>query len=120
MGMDRINSGLPFVKPQALDKFQIGKKEQANSGHSTGASASEGAATPTTDEAQISETAHQLMDLRAAVDVGRAALEGLPEVREDKLAEVRQRLEQGYYNSPLVQDKVSGILSGVLQKMDED
>ncbi|PID78670.1 hypothetical protein CSB20_14035, partial [bacterium DOLZORAL124_64_63] len=67
----------------------------------------------------ISDTAQKLVDLRAAVDTGRAALEALPDVREEKLAQARQRLQDGHYQSPEVQKKMSGILQGVLSKLDE-
>ncbi len=97
MSMNRVTGGLPYVQPNLLDKFQVDKKAKA----------------------EISDTAQKLVDLRAAVDTGRAALEALPDVREEKLAQARQRLQDGHYQSPEVQKKMSGILQGVLSKLDE-
>lgn len=60
------------------------------------------------DKAEISDRAHEILDLRAAVDAGRDVLLSIPEVREDRVAEVRARLAQGFYNSGEVRDKVAG------------
>lgn len=118
MAMDRIN-GSPLTNPSILDRFQVNgkdkedekKTQESNSGiHHSPAPA---------DTAEISDTAHQLMDLRATVDIGRLAIQNEPDVRQDRVAEAKIRLEQGYYNSPVVQDKVAGILNDVLTKMDK-
>ncbi len=127
MAMDRINSH-NLVRPGLVDKY---KGAQRSSG-SDKTSASDRAAldqqgldkgsarsSAPADSVQISDAARKLVDLRAAVDVGRAALEATPEVREDKVAEARKRLDQGYYNSPEVQDKVAGRLSQVVKGMED-
>jgi hypothetical protein len=119
MSMDKIN-GSPLMRPGLLDRFKVDNKDKEesekspgiNPGNSTSASAP-------ADRAEISDTAHQLMDLRAAVDVGRSSLEGIPDVREDKISQVKERLEQGYYNSQVVQDELAGTLAKVIGKMDE-
>ncbi|MCP4293675.1 MAG: hypothetical protein GY780_17750 [bacterium] len=116
--MDRIN-GPSLNQAGMLDRFKVDQKnkesvEKSHSDHSHST-----AATPPADRAEISDTAHQLMDLRAAVDVGRAAMDREPEVREDKIAQAKMRLEQGFYNSQEVQDIVNGALGKVLEKLDE-
>ena len=60
-----------------------------------------------------------MADLRAAVDTGRAALDALPDVRQDKLAEVRDRLDKGYYQSVEVIQTIAEKLGPVLEGMDE-
>ena len=108
------------MRPGRLDRFKVDNKEKEESEKSPGVSPGNStAASAPADRAEISETAHQLMDLRAAVDVGRTALEGIPDVREDKIAQVKKRLEQGYYNSQVVQDELTSTLANVLGKMDE-
>ncbi len=119
MGMDKI-IGSPLSQPGALDKFQgTGRSEKKET------SATEqglGGETPNVanqgDKAEISATAHRLMDLRQAVDTGRTAIAGLPELRENKLAEARERLASGYYQSDEVQEELAAKLDGVFRKMD--
>jgi len=118
MSMDKIN-GSPLMRPGLLDRFKVGNKEEKSTDASPSVSSGDRPATRPADKAEISDTAHQLMDLRAAVDVGRVALEAIPEVREDRVAEAKKRLEQGYYNSQVVQDKLAGNLAKVLGKIDE-
>lgn len=118
MSMDKIN-GSPLMRPGLMDRFKVDNKEKSGSEASSAVNTDDRTATKPADKADISDTAHQLMDLRAAVDTGRAALEGLPEVREDRVEEAKKRLEQGYYNSQVVQDKVASSLVKVLGKIDE-
>lgn len=119
MAMDKIN-GSPLLQSGMLDRFQGTKTEKSKGAEDTGASAPQGApAAPTTDKADISETAHKLMDLRQAVDVGRNSLEQLPEIRQERIDEVRQRMAEGYYQSPEVQSKVAEKLGSLFSAIDE-
>lgn len=118
MSMDKIN-GSPLMRPGLLDHFKVGNKEKDGSEATSEANTNNKPASKPADRAQISDTAHQLMDLRAAVDVGRAALEAIPEVREDRVALAKKRMEQGYYNSQVVQDELAGSLAQVIGKIDE-
>jgi Anti-sigma-28 factor, FlgM len=118
MAMEKIN-GSPLMRPGVLDRFQVGKKDKDDKAKSGGVNTSNVPDHVPADKAEISDTAHQLMDLRAAVDVGRAALESVADVREDKVAEAKKRVEQGYYNSQVVQDELAETLSKVLGNMDE-
>ncbi len=118
MGMDKIAGGSPFARPNILDKFQVGKKDKEEAGRTNDAGNSLSNSAPVADTAEISDTAQTLVDLRAAVDTGRAALASEPEVREEKLAQVRQRLQDGHYQTAEVQDELSGILTGVLGRLD--
>lgn len=118
MSMDKIN-GSPLMRSGLLDRFKVDNKDQDKAEKSSSANSSERSSTVPSDRAEISDTAHQLMDLRAAVDVGRASLENVPEVREDRVAEAKKRVEQGYYNSQVVQDKLAGTLAKVLGNLDD-
>ncbi len=118
MAMDKIN-GSPLTQPGILDRFQVNGKGKDESERTLGKNNGTHGGPAPSDTAEISDNAHQLMDLRAAVDVGRLAIQNAPDVREDKIAEARKRLEQGFYNSPVVQDQVAGVLGNVLTKMDE-
>lgn len=104
-----------------LDRFQAPKADK-DGGDSASLNKVDPSGSPGSapaDRVEISDTAHQLMDLRQAVDSGRMALGVLPEVREDKLEEVRAKLQQGFYQSVEVRDKVAGALGGVLRNLDQ-
>ncbi len=122
MAMDRIH-GSPLLRQGALDGF---RKAQQSDGRETpggpgpsGVPQEGGVARQAADQAVISPAGKQLVDLRQAVDTGRAALAALPDVREDRLNQVRQRLDQGFYQSTAVRDKVAERLAGVLSSLDE-
>lgn len=68
---------------------------------------------PVTDQAEISTDAHRLVDLRQAVDAGRAALDREVEVRADRIAQVKERLASGFYQSADVRDQVAGRISSL-------
>ncbi len=120
MGMEKVN-GSALIQPGMLDKFQgtgkSEKKDTASPGRGIGSETSPSASH--SDKAEISSTAHRLNDLRQVVDTGRVALTRLPDVREDKVIQARQRLESGFYRSQTVQDEVAEKLAGVFGKMDE-
>jgi len=61
------------------------------------------------DEVDISS------DARLAQTVNRAteAINDTPEVREDRVAEVQERLESGFYESDEVIEQVAGEITGV-------
>ncbi len=65
------------------------------------------------DQAEISADAHKLVDLKRAVDVGRAALDQPAEVRDDRIAMVKERLASGFYQSAEVRDQVAGRISSL-------
>ncbi|MEZ4388774.1 MAG: flagellar biosynthesis anti-sigma factor FlgM [Candidatus Krumholzibacteriia bacterium] len=65
------------------------------------------------DKAEISTRARDLLNLRAAVERGRAALVEAPEVRTGKVAQARERLASGFYNSAEVRDQVAGKLASM-------
>ena len=119
MSMNRVTGGSPYVQPNLLDKFQTDKKDKEGRTDPAASSVANSASNPVADRAEISDTAQKLVDLRAAVDTGRAALEDLPDIREEKMAQVRQRLQDGHYASVEVKEKLSEILQGVLNTMDE-
>ncbi len=118
MSMDKIN-GSPLMRSGLLDRFKVDNKEKEGSEKASSLNTDDRPSVIPADRAEISDTAHQLMDLRAAVDVGRSTLESLPDVREDKVAEAKKRMEQGYYNSQVVKDELAGALAKVFGKMDE-
>jgi hypothetical protein len=117
MAMDRIN-GSPLLRQNQIDRFQGSERPRGDSGagEAAGAPPASGAEI---DRAEISDTARKLVDLRQAVMVGRSALGGLPDVREDRVAQVRERLAMGYYQSAEVTSKVAEKVAGVVGAMGE-
>jgi len=120
MAMDKIN-GSPLGRPGGLEKFLgTARNEKDNKAETarTEPSASQVSSKPA-DTMEISDAARRLVDLRHAVDTGRKALAALPDVRQDRVAEAKKRLQQGFYNSPAVKDRIAEQLGSVFAKMDE-
>lgn len=120
MAMDRIN-GSPLLRQSVLDSNRqsdrVGKDGQPAD---VLADLAPAASKPVSgDTAEISATAHRLMELRQAVDRGRVALSGLPDIREDKVAAARERLKSDYYQSRAVRDQVAEGVASVLQGLEE-
>ena len=120
MAMDKIN-GAPILRQGALessrhsDGLDAAKKKAAEAAED----ALGGPAANFGDTAQISDAAHRMMDLRRAVDVGRAAFSALPAMREEKLAQARERLKSGFYDSNEVREKIAANVDRVFQGLEE-
>jgi len=121
MSMNKIN-GSDLVRQNMLEKFQGTTRSEKDKAEGSAQEESTAAARPTIpgDKAEISETAQKLMELRQAIHAGRSALVNEPDIREDKVAEVKQRLDQGFYNSVEVRDEVAEKLRQVFEGMPED
>lgn len=59
------------------------------------------------DRSDISSGAHSLNETNAQSDTIAASLSSLPDIRNDKIAEVRSKIENGYYNSDEFLDKLA-------------
>ena len=124
MVMDRIG-GLSHMGKAFLDKFQGSDRTDSTRGKpdpenaTPVASAGDAKRSAPLDKAEISPKAHQLNDLRNAVDSGREALDGVPEVRQDRMAEVRARLNRGFYNSVDVRAQVAEKLNDVARNLED-
>lgn len=117
MAMDKIN-GSPMPRSGMLDRLKVGNQGSGGESKTQSASKSDSPTGLPGDRAEISDTAHQLMDLRATMEVGRAALASTPDVREERVAEAKKRLEQGFYNSTVVQDKVAAALQKIFSGLE--
>lgn len=116
MAMDKIN-GSPLLRQGLLDRFRGAERGNAQPG--TADTASQGAnASATADKASISEAARRLVDLKAAVDAGRAAIAQEPDVRPEKVAAARERLATGFYHSVEVRQALAERVGGVLNSLD--
>lgn len=112
MSMNRIGGQPPLpsrtLDPASQSMVRQGALKRSNAYGDDGAAQR---APVTEDRAEISEKAHQLMEMRQAYETGLAAVGREPDIREEKLAEVRSRLAEGFYESQPVRDKVSeGVL----------
>lgn len=72
------------------------------------------------EKVQISSEARQLLQLKDLMDVGRKALEREPEVREEKVRQVKARLEAGVYQTQGIRDEVAHRLSSILRGLPLD
>lgn len=119
MEMNKIN-GLPLTNPNLVDKFQGSNRSDAKQDPAvdSGSLAEGNQPGQVADRAEISDTGQRMVELRRAVDAGRAAIEALPETRAQKMVEVRARLESGEYDSPEVRSQVAARLENVVKSMD--
>jgi hypothetical protein len=120
MVMDKIN-GFTNLSKGLLEKFQGSKRADFSGPESStkvGAPDSDRRAAPA-DTAEISPKAHRLIALRHALESGHKALEELPEVRQDKVDQVRTRLDKGFYNSVEVRTRVIERLEDVARNMED-
>jgi len=120
MVMDRIG-GIGNRSRELLDRFQGSGRTEAKKERglpAPGSAAGEHRAAPA-DTAAISPKAHRLIALHHAMEQGRAALESVPEVREDRVAEARARLNRGFYNSIEVRSRVAEKLDGVSRTLED-
>ncbi|MBD3420087.1 MAG: flagellar biosynthesis anti-sigma factor FlgM [Chitinivibrionales bacterium] len=62
------------------------------------------------DQSDFSSKAQRLSNTKAEMQAVKAHVDLQPEIREAKVAEVRQKIEQGYYNSEQFMDKLADKL----------
>ncbi len=120
MVMDKIN-GFTNLSKGLLEKFQGSRRADLSDQKSSpevGATGSDRRAVPG-DTAEISPKAHRLIALRHALDSGHKAVEELPEVRQDRVDQVRARLSKGFYNSVEVRTRVIERLEDVARNMED-
>lgn len=121
MAMDRIQ-GRPPIHQGALENFRrTDRKDQGEGNEATAGAPGPGKGKAAGgDQLEISPAGQQLVDLKEAVETGKSALAALPDVREERVAEARQRLAQGSYHSSAVREKVAEKLVGVFGAMEAD
>jgi hypothetical protein len=119
MVMERIN-GFSKLGKGLLDRFQgsapAETKKDAPARQVAGTDHEQRNAPQ--DTAEISPKAHRLMALRQAVESASQVLAELPEVRQDRIAEVRARLDRGFYNSVEVRTQVAERLDHVARNLE--
>ena len=59
------------------------------------------------DRSTFSSDAQRLSDTKANSDIVSTQLNSEPEIREEKVAEVRKKIADGYYDSPEIIDKIA-------------
>lgn len=119
MAMNPINN-TPLQRQGAIDAFNGAQRRDDKNGRNVGEDGALPArAERAADKAEISDTAHRLVELRRTLDEGRLAAASEPDVRQDRIEAVRQRLAQGFYNSVEVQAKVAEGVDQVFRSIDE-
>ena len=120
MSMNKID-GSQLLPSRQLDSSQgLARSNKSDTDKSipAGGSAPENTV-KTSDTAEISAKARSLMEMKQAYDAGLEAVEKMPDTRADKLAQVRSRLEEGFYNSTEVREKVAGGVVETIKGIDE-
>ena len=85
----------PVSNSQPIKKTTSKKRTESDSG--TGAA----------DKVQISQKARSLQNTQAIRKAALSALKTTPDLRDDKLKEVRQKIESGFYNQPQVINNIA-------------
>jgi len=65
---------------------------------------------PVVDRSEISAGARRLNETKAQIEVLSAQVASHPDIRSDKVAEVQEKIKNGYYNSPEFIDKLADKL----------
>jgi len=89
-----IHNILPSDKPKGIQRKGVSRKADA---------------TPVTngDKIEISSEARKLQDSQAIYKSAVTALRDSPAVREDKVQEVRDKIEQGYFSSNQIKEDLA-------------
>lgn len=69
-----------------------------------------GAKATMVDHSEISDGANKLSSTKASIDVIEATLGSQDDIRTDKIAEVQEKIKNGFYNSPEFIDKLAAKL----------
>lgn len=119
MVMERIN-GFSKLGRSLLDRFQgstpAGTKKEGMSPQ-VGDTDQDHRAAPR-DTVDISPKAHHLMALRQVIESASLVLAEVPEVRHDRVSEVRARLDRGFYNSVEVRSRVAERVDQVARHLE--
>ncbi len=92
----RISSLGALFNPEIRKGDAVAKKNEPAKGKSSG-----------TDRTELSSSAQRLSDTSAQMGIVSAQLSAQPDVRPDKVAEVKQKIQNGYYDTPEFVDKLA-------------
>jgi anti-sigma28 factor (negative regulator of flagellin synthesis) len=62
------------------------------------------------DRSDFSANAQRLSETKADADIVASHLQGQPDIREEKVADAREKIKNGYYDSPEFVDKLAAKL----------
>ena len=118
MAMNRI--GKPqLVQPKVLEQFKKSGGPRESASERSGKKASLTAhSEKVADRVEISANARKLNDMRQAMVAGRRALDQLPDVRQERIAQAKARLQSGFYDSAEVRQEVADKLRSVIKRLD--
>jgi flagellar biosynthesis anti-sigma factor FlgM len=63
--------------------------------------------TSAADRTELSSNAQRLSTTKAEIDIVATQISHQPEIRQDKVAEAKQKIQDGYYNTPEFMDKLA-------------
>ena len=125
MAMERVD-GSGTHQPRPLDGFsrsgEVARGRDSARADRTGAPGAPGGpeiAPETADRAEISDNARKMADLKSTLEESRMAYDRSPEIRRDRVEEVKSRLASGYYESVQVKETLAARLGAVVRKMDD-
>lgn len=103
---------------QLIEHYQKAQEQRRNSRTEPGQSGQGQERVPGGDQAEISSQAYKTAALNRLLAAGRQALGPEPEVRHERLDEVRQRLDEGFYDSAAVREQVAARIGKIILASD--
>ncbi|MCP4145500.1 MAG: flagellar biosynthesis anti-sigma factor FlgM [bacterium] len=119
MSTNKINQANINANQQLNNFKKVDSDKSTKTGNDSSVKSGIDQARIASEKLDISSKAHNLQKLKEIMESGRAALAEEPPIREDKVAEVRQKLADGFYQSADVKAEVAAELSSLMSRMDK-
>ena len=111
--------GSELARSRVLDRFDRSSGTDENStDRLQQGSAERDAGGPVSDRLELSDNARKLDGVKRALETGMQAMSAVPDVREDRVAQAKERLASGHYDSDEVRRDVAAKLGAVMKKLD--
>ena len=95
---------------RSQDSRPAGERSEVTSGDE----ASKASATESAEKVQISQKARDLLRMSELMNAARNSIDKTPDVRAERIAEVKERLRAGVYDTDGIRQELAHRLSGVL------
>ncbi len=121
MATEPIRTPIPSTDPQILQRPATERGQESATVRRDSESARTSAETPAPEavgeKLQISRQARELLRMSELMSQAREKLEESPDVREEKIRAVRERLAAGVYETQAIRDELAHRLGSVLRDL---
>lgn len=120
MATNKIDRSLN-LQSNMLQNFQQASRAETRDGGETARAAASGStaadALRSGEKLEISESARKLSRMGQLLDAGKQALAAEPDIRQDRVAEARQKISEGAYDEPAAKRQLAENLAATLDKI---